>query len=331
MKERTKDSSYFVSISSDDKGSIKGFVVDKNSDNNIEIEFSPKTVLGDLFATVTYKKESAYEQDNYKLNRDYVNHPFFNGKGFHHLIWDSLNNHDRRYLEKSYFVVLTTLKDAFEKEKPLTMNEFEIIKQFHALNFTCKIWFREDNPMYGQLDLIKKFPSLKNNATEKYQYETLSYRESFDERIMLERLRSQPYRFEYRCYGLQDVIFSVLHYLSFLKYKFSTCNHCGRYYATHSYKVKYCQGKSPCIKYDHLECEQAVKNMKQQIGRRKTAIEKNLAKSYKDEVLEAFLSEYYDLRDQVQQEPTVENLNNIIHFLSKENISKHWYLKENRN
>jgi len=319
MKRRnTLRDEVILTISNDGKGALFGNMQSGSDIDKKNVEFSPITVLGDLLTTTNYVEKSIYRQDNYTLNQNYSEHPFLQGKKIHGV------------LEKSYFVALVTLQDVFDKVKPLTMNEFEIIRQFHSLNLTHRILFREENPMYGMTDLVEKHTWIKNSTTERYQYKTLDYRESFDEDNMLEQLFSAPYKFEYRCYRLEDIIFSVLHYLAFFKYKFAKCNHCERYYATQTYKTKYCNRKSPHEEYNHLECEQAVKDIKQLVARRKKSIEEHLKVNYKD-LADDFHIKYHELRDPVKTEPTVENLNKIIQFTDKTNIKKYWYKKENRN
>ena len=76
------------------------------------------------------------------------------------------------------------------------------------------------------------------------------------------------YRYEYKCHSIADIVFSVLHYLIAHKYKFHKCKHCGGYFATQTFKQEYCNRKSPYKGQGHNKCEQAVRDIRQDLRRK---------------------------------------------------------------
>lgn len=80
------------------------------------------------------------------------------------------------------------------------------------------------------------------------------------------------------CNNMVSVVLSIVRYLAVHNYKFLLCEHCGRPFCVPvSRKIsrkKYCSRNSPCVladnlSYTHLPCEQAVRNIKQQLSRMK--------------------------------------------------------------
>ena len=80
------------------------------------------------------------------------------------------------------------------------------------------------------------------------------------------------------CENIVCVVLSVVRYLAVNKYKFSLCAHCEKPYCVRisqkTSATKYCKRNSPCVltphlKYTHLPCEQAVRNIRQQLSRMK--------------------------------------------------------------
>lgn len=59
--------------------------------------------------------------------------------------------------------------------------------------------------------------------------------------------------------------------------------HCNTLFATISEKTKYCKQKSPYPNYTHLNREQAVRNISQQIKRKYKKIYNNLLQNHTDD------------------------------------------------
>lgn len=134
---------------------------------------------------------------------------------------------------------------------------------------------------------------------------------------------SKFHSYFYECYSLADVVFSILHFLALGKYKFKMCLHCGRYFATQTDKQKYCQRKSPYSEYIHLNCEQAVRNISQEISRGYKRIYNNLTQNHRDDTdtFNAFLSDYAECLEAFKQEPNTQNINNCFYVVKE----KKWY------
>ena len=76
-----------------------------------------------------------------------------------------------------------------------------------------------------------------------------------------------------------DVFYCLSYYHAFEGHKLKICEHCGRWFATNSFKNKYCERNSTVEQYSHLKCEIAAQNMKQECRRVKKRIENNLRNS----------------------------------------------------
>lgn len=80
------------------------------------------------------------------------------------------------------------------------------------------------------------------------------------------------------CENIISIVLLCLRYLSMNNYKFLLCEHCGKPFcipkSRKTSRTKYCNRFSPCIlddglDYRHLHCEQATRNIKQQLSRMK--------------------------------------------------------------
>ena len=84
----------------------------------------------------------------------------------------------------------------------------------------------------------------------------------------------------YESTDIKDIIFSNIHFALNNGYKFIQCAHCGRWFfksgGVINSRTKYCKRKSPFKGYEHLECEQAVRNINQQCSRIKKRIRNRL-------------------------------------------------------
>jgi hypothetical protein len=317
-----KESVYRVTITNED-GKIRSTLQELNNLRMVrQKEFDLLTVLGDLLNVVTCDGSSPYPQDNYSFKPDYMNHPFFLDKAFRgkQLFQEPL-------CFRSFFFALNQLNEIITKNKRLSASEFEVLKQFLSLTFTFKIELREINPLY-KLDY--RVNPINQEKVFPYQYVPLSYNYDFSmEKIFVEN-RDTANRFIYSCSSMEDVIFSVLHYLVLFKYKFGKCNHCSNYFATQTLKQKYCNRKSPYKEYEHVDCEQAVRNIKQKCVRRMGHVCSNLNEFYEQDVSIIFNNVYEVYKKAVDECSSVKNLFMLDQFLSTDNVKKNWYKEENR-
>lgn len=93
-------------------------------------------------------------------------------------------------------------------------------------------------------------------------------------------------------HDVKSLIYGLMYYYAMNDYKLKKCEHCGKWFATKSFKIKYCQRNSPVDKFTHLKCEQAVRNIKQEINRTKKLVYNSLTtytQNYGDEEINRFL------------------------------------------
>lgn len=285
-------------------------------------EFDPLTILGDLLNIVTYEEKSPYSQDNYAFKQNYQQFPFFLDREF-----EGNTQFKKPFSFKPFFIALDELKRIMIENAKLSLSEFEVLKQFLSLKFTFEIEFCEDNPL---LELGYAVNPITKEKVAKNQYISLNEIHNFDVAQMFESKKDTSFRFVYSCTSVEDMIFSVLHYLMFFKYQFAKCNHCGNYFATKTLKQKYCRRYSPYQGYEHLNCEQAVRNIKQHFTRRRAHIFDHLSTLYTNEAKYNFDKEYERYKEVVDKCPSVENLRRLEQFLSDENVRKKWYRSDGR-
>lgn len=70
-----------------------------------------------------------------------------------------------------------------------------------------------------------------------------------------------------------EIAYALLYYYAMNGLNLVKCEHCGRWFATDSFKHKFCNRRSPVPGYDKLNCEQAVQNIRQQCARVRNRID----------------------------------------------------------
>lgn len=149
----------------------------------------------------------------------------------------------------------------------------------------------------------------------------------------------------YHCSDLQQVAFSILHFLILGGFKFASCKHCGRLYATKTLKTVYCNRKSLYSGYERYTCKDAVKHIIDSLNKRCRVIDERLRQKEKawamsedeDGKLEIDRTHKYykarlsfgikcaDYKAKVKEAPTVENLQEFSRFLySGEGLPKRY-------
>lgn len=131
--------------------------------------------------------------------------------------------------------------------------------------------------------------------------------------------------------SILDIVFHLLYYFTLNNLKLVKCEHCGRWFVTSNLKNKYCTRNSTVAGYTHLNCEQAVRNIKQQCGRKKNRIETkannaiNLKKySVVSSFVNDFVNECYVYLDKISKKNSAENLSNYLLFLDRVEKGKEW-------
>lgn len=148
----------------------------------------------------------------------------------------------------------------------------------------------------------------------------------------------------YNCSNLQQVAFSILHFLILSGFKFASCKHCGRLYATKTLKKEYCNRKSTFEGYEEYSCGEARKKIVDTLNKRRNALGKSLKRRwglYDCPVDEAIKREigrgvwnkweslYWDLETEserllakIKERASVENLKEFQKFLYSEKFPK---------
>ncbi|MBE6756662.1 MAG: hypothetical protein E7555_09420 [Ruminococcaceae bacterium] len=132
--------------------------------------------------------------------------------------------------------------------------------------------------------------------------------------------------------SILDIVFHLLYYYTLNNLKLVKCEHCGRWFVTSNFKNKYCTRNSTVAGYTHLNCEQAVRNIKYQCGRKKNRIETKANNANKSDILNHSYSEFVlnfqkqcdFFIDKISQRHTVENLSEYMCFLDKVEKGKEW-------
>lgn len=122
------------------------------------------------------------------------------------------------------------------------------------------------------------------------------------------------------------IIYSLLYYYAFYKLKLVKCQHCGRWFATTTRKYKFCPRNSTFDGYTHLNCEQAVRNIMQELRRKKKSIYNSIAvysmTNFSENPSNNFLNTFDYYIDKVKKHSSIENIKECWDFLEN-------YKKEN--
>lgn len=119
--------------------------------------------------------------------------------------------------------------------------------------------------------------------------------------------------------SILDIVFHLLYYYTLNNLKLVKCEHCGRWFVTNTFKKKYCSRNSTFDGYTHLKCEQAVRNISQELQREKKRIYNNMT-TYKDSSnpdVYSFLDECAFRHGEIKKRATVENLKAYFDFLKR--------------
>ena len=217
------------------------------------------------------------------------------------------------------FRIVETLRSYFDLQFKFTPsvqlpNVFKIPKITYSKNP------RKDlDSIFETEEYSKRIPS--NHKTKELSFDF--YHTSYEKAISYDVTAFHNYF--YQCYSQADIIFSIFHFLVLCKYKFKKCEHCGKYFATQTLKQMYCYRNSPYPKYEHLECSDAVKDIKQNLRRMRRKIENNL---YGNQPLkyDIFITKSAELLQTVKKHPTIDNINKAFDYINTDK----WYKRKKK-
>lgn len=124
--------------------------------------------------------------------------------------------------------------------------------------------------------------------------------------------------FIFKVAHIREIIYALLYYYAFYGYHLVCCEHCGRWFATKSFKNKYCPRKTTFEGYTHLQCKQAVDNIKQEIQRRYHRRYNAIATYEYDSnnsAVNEFLNQYHIYKDRIKERKSIENLQACLNWL----------------
>ncbi len=217
------------------------------------------------------------------------------------------------------FRIIETLRSYFDLQFKFTPS-VQIPNIFKIPKITYSENPREDfNSIFETKEYIKRIPS--NHQTKELSFDF--YHTSYEKAISYDVTAFHNYF--YQCYSQADIIFAIFHFLVLCKYKFKKCEHCGKYFATQTLKQIYCYRNSPYPKYEHLECCDAVKDIKQSLRRTRRKIEKNL---YNNQPLknDNFITKSAELLDTAKKHPTIENISKAFDYINTDK----WYKRKKK-
>ena len=127
--------------------------------------------------------------------------------------------------------------------------------------------------------------------------------------------------------SISQIFYYLLFWYAYNNLKLVKCEHCGRWFATDSFKNKYCTRKTTFPGYEHLPCEQAVRNIRQRCERLKNGIETKARGCINGQLQknENYLYEFWNKCGSLHDAPpTVHNLQAYLEYLKEENHQKNW-------
>lgn len=302
-----RDYKYIVEISKENKELIgKLYNKKKGTSSQETYTFCPTNLLCDL---TIMSRNHYFKNDKNLQNMGYKTEYAF-GKPIH------IDKTENFYY---YYPLAELIKDSILNDKKITIEELEKIKLFFNINLNYSIALRERNPFYDKL-------KGKKNIKE-FTYIPLEYGHCNIDKIF-EDNKTKSYKYLYKCDTLTEVIFAILHYLITNKYnRTRKCNHCEKFYFYKHSNSNYCNRKTPIKTYSHLNCEQAVKDIKQLCERRNKIIDEKIDMEYYHN-LKKYRTYWKKYREKVEEKPTVENLKILAHFTSKKYIKEHYFIDE---
>lgn len=138
---------------------------------------------------------------------------------------------------------------------------------------------------------------------------------------------------EYTCDNLQQVVFSILHFLILSGYKFTNCKHCGKMFATKNLKVVFCKRFSTFEGYEGKPCGDAVKDIRDKLDKRRKCVYERLrgrANEYgyhskHGDILRDFQSKCAIHKEKIKEIPSKGNLQEYHDYLYNDDKFPHKY------
>lgn len=285
----------------EDNGNIYS-TLDKVKFNQKNIEFDIFTIIGDFLniRKLTYTAEKMP-----KFIYEYKKHIFTNDN-------EDISSFDIENI-REIFKVLNKILDLPKGIDSLNLISFEELKHIMSLTFHYTV--------HTNTHENKKVPTFETKSLD----------------LLFVQEKNDKW-FTYYCNSIADLVFSILHYYVVNHYKLSKCNHCGNYFATKTLKQKYCNRISPYVdifsqkKSVPTNCEQTVRNIKQQLMRKRNRISNKIVHSnnYNDgktEFYYEFQNKCYEYKKAIDEKSSIENIQKYNEYLNVIELEKGWLTK----
>ena len=281
-------------INKNNKKILHGLLRYNQSNEIINYEFSPDSVLCDL-SVFNYTDKTNIEENN-KYIDEIVYTGYDSERAFNNI---NISKHKDTY----YYSLAQLIQKQILNMETFSIKDIEKLRIYFDIKLNYSISYKEKTKMFRNKE-IEDFVPLQYGFC------------SIDKFIDSKNKRKEN-KYIYQCNNLTEVLFSILHYLIYNGYYYiRKCNHCNKLYFYNHRKVKYCSRKSPYEKYTHLDCEQAVRNIKQKFTRRFNIITEYLDFYYYDDKRK-FINDYKKIKKISDVKASVNNLKEIELFLKE--------------
>lgn len=172
-------------------------------------------------------------------------------------------------------------------------------------------------------DLYNKFDTSSKESI-KIDYDNMV--EQLDASIEEQIKFDNDFVYTYTCYSVGGILYCILHYLMANNYRFLKCPHCENYFATKKRNAKYCNRKSKLKGYENKDCATAKRLALKKLKKRENNVLAYLEIFCdKPKVRKEFKQKYEKFFKQVQNKPSIKNLEKLDKFLSKKYIKDNYY------
>lgn len=270
---------------------------------------SPKV---DIILRICFENyEEMSESSKKAFENKEITFPFYiNTKvtyNYQYLVGDLLL-HENFYFYFSELFEAVSNKIVFSQQLYFTKND--------CINYVLRNSFTKD---FFEIFASNRLLNLYRKVAKTIDVSTLSLK---IEHLNIDDNKSD-FIFYYESDNIRDIVFSTIHFALENGYKFSQCSHCGRWFFKDGSRAgsrkKYCNRKSTFNGYEHLPCEQAVRNINQELQREKKRIYNSMVREHlsTEQFVYDFLDECAEYMTKIKKCASVQNLSDYWTFLKK--------------
>ncbi len=225
--------------------------------------------------------------------------------------------------------IMSIIKESYSTQSGIDFYKVELLKSYFDITFQFTASNRVVNPLAHLNEMAPVLGVDFSHLSAKNAPEHLELDMHYSHYSVKKALSydiAKYHNYFYDCHSISDLVYAILHFLTFGKYKFSRCPHCGRYFATNTYKQKFCYRGSIYPGYEHCSCEQAVRNILQDLRRKRVRINNNLSLNYHSMYEKFFITSEKEIEN-VRTNPSVVNIAKAYDYI---NPNKHYTKRKKR-